>query len=72
MRAVLRPVLLAFGLAALFSGSMAQQMYRWVDKEGRVHYTQQPPARDAAKSVEKRRIGSGSSGEARAPRTTAP
>lgn len=34
----------------------AQQMYRWVDKDGRVTYSQNPPPTGAAKSVEQRRI----------------
>lgn len=36
----------------------AQQMYRWVDKDGRVTYSQNPPPAGAAKSVEQRRITS--------------
>jgi glutaredoxin len=44
------------GVAAA-SVAAAQQLYRWVDKDGRVHYTQQPPPKGAAKSVEQRKIG---------------
>ena len=45
------------GVMAIASiGADAQQMYRWVDKDGRVHYTQNPPPRDAAKSIEQRRL----------------
>ncbi len=33
----------------------AQQMYRWVDAEGRVHYTQTPPPA-SAKEVQKKRM----------------
>lgn len=36
----------------------AQQMYRWVDSNGRVHYTQTPPPTDA-KNVQKKRLSSG-------------
>jgi glutaredoxin len=36
----------------------AQQLYRWVDKDGRVHYSQQPPPKGAAKTVEQRKLGS--------------
>jgi glutaredoxin len=37
-------------LAALIAGSASAQLYRWVDAEGKVHYTDQPPAN--AKNVE--------------------
>lgn len=47
----------ALGVMIFASASAdAQQMYRWVDKDGRVHYTQNPPPRDAAKSIEQRRL----------------
>ena len=50
MRALL---LLLLFIAAPLS---AAQLYRWVDAEGKVHYTDQPP--DAkAKNVEQRRFG---------------
>ncbi len=55
MRAMLVAlVLLAFALA----GAQAQQMYRWVDKDGKVHYTQQQPPPDA-KNVRRRTAVSG-------------
>jgi Domain of unknown function (DUF4124) len=37
MRIVILAVMLAFAAGA------SAQMYRWVDKDGRVHYTSQPP-----------------------------
>lgn len=45
-------------IVSLATAATAQTMYRWVDKDGRVHYSQQPPPRDAAKKVEERRLGS--------------
>lgn len=55
MRAMLvAAVLLAVALAA----AQAQQMYRWVDKDGRVHYTQQPPPPDA-RNVQRRAVSAG-------------
>ncbi len=66
MRVQVRKALVALGVAAL-SSSWAQQMYRWVDKEGHVHYTQQPPARDAAKSVEQKKLGGGNVVEGQTP-----
>jgi glutaredoxin len=38
-------------LATLVAGTAWAEMYRWVDRDGRVHYTDQPPA--SATSVEK-------------------
>lgn len=40
----------------------AQQLYRWVDKDGRVTYSQNPPPAGAAKAVQPRNLGSGGSG----------
>jgi glutaredoxin len=37
-------------LATLIAGSASAQLYRWVDAEGKVYYTDQPPAN--AKNVE--------------------
>lgn len=38
-------------LLASFSGAaLAEQVYRWVDKDGHVHYTQTPPPTTAAVS----------------------
>jgi len=55
MRAMLVAAVL---FAVALAGAQAQQMYRWVDKDGRVHYTQQPPPPDA-KSVQRRTAVSG-------------
>jgi glutaredoxin len=46
--------LLFTALALLFAASAAAQMYRWVDKDGKVHYTDTPPPAAAAKSVQSR------------------
>lgn len=54
MRAMLVAAVL---LAVALAGAQAQQMYRWVDKDGRVHYTQQPPPPDA-KNVQRRSTAS--------------
>ncbi len=49
-------------LALLLAGSAiavhAQQLYRWVDKNGRVTYSQDPPPPGAAKSVQQKSLGS--------------
>jgi glutaredoxin len=51
---------IALGVAAIASMQAgAQQLYRWVDKNGKVNYTQDPPPKDAAKSVQQRRLNPG-------------
>lgn len=46
-------------LAVLVSfGAHAQSVYRWVDKDGKVVYSDAPPPGDA-KSVQQKRLGSG-------------
>lgn len=49
---------LALVLAAAAGSAAAQTTYRWVDKDGRTHYSDQAPPQDA-KKVEEKRIGSG-------------
>ncbi len=46
--------LLALSLLALAFAATAQSTYRWVDKEGKVHYTDRPPAPNEAAKVEKK------------------
>ncbi|MEW5887677.1 MAG: glutaredoxin family protein [Pseudomonadota bacterium] len=43
-------------LLALATGAAAQTLYRWVDREGKVHYSDQPPPADARK-VHQPRVG---------------
>ena len=51
--------IIALGAAAIASlHANAQQLYRWVDKNGKINYTQEPPPRDAAKSVQQQRLKS--------------
>lgn len=52
VRAVLASVLL------LALGANAQNVYRWVDKNGKVHFSDTPPAEEA-KSVSQKRLGGG-------------
>jgi glutaredoxin len=44
-------------VAFLFASAVAAQAYRWVDKDGKVHYSQTPPPRSEAAKVEKRTTG---------------
>lgn len=46
--------------AVAFSSAQAQQMYRWVDKDGRVTYSQNPPPAGAAKSVQPKSLAGSS------------
>lgn len=48
-------VCLVAGLALPLAAG-AQTAYRWVDKDGKVHYSDQPPPREI-KKVEQRRLG---------------
>jgi glutaredoxin len=58
--------ILAALLAALFASAASAQLYRWVDQNGKVHYTDTPPQPAAARAVEKKKP-SGSVVEAAAP-----
>ncbi len=46
-------------LLSLLGTANAQQMYRWVDKDGRVTYSQNPPVAGAAKNVQSKGAPSG-------------
>lgn len=50
--------LLAYATLLPFS-VQAQSAYRWVDNEGRVHYSDQPPMPSEARKVERRKLDSG-------------
>ena len=43
-------------LALIACAAQAAQMYKWVDKDGKVQYTDHPPPTGAAKSVEQRKM----------------
>jgi len=45
------------GFAFLLGANAQAEMYRWVDKEGKVHYTDQPPPPKEAKKVEEKKFG---------------
>jgi len=47
--------ILAALLATLFASAASAQLYRWVDQNGKVHYTDTPPQPAAARAVEKRK-----------------
>lgn len=42
--------ILIFGVMLAFAAAASAQLYRWVDRDGRVHYTATPPPPGATKS----------------------
>jgi glutaredoxin len=59
MRTFMRGFSLIVSLAALAVTTLhAQQMYRWVDKDGKVTYSDTPPPKDA-KEVQQKKLGDG-------------
>jgi glutaredoxin len=54
---------LAIAMIALVPAlAQAQSVYRWVDKSGKVHYSDQPPPEEV-KNVQQKRVGGGGSAE---------
>jgi hypothetical protein len=52
---------LAIAMIALVPAlAQAQSVYRWVDKSGKVHYSDQPPPEEV-KNVQQKRVGGGGS-----------
>jgi glutaredoxin len=51
------PRILFAAVALLFAATAAAQAYRWVDKDGKVHYSQTPPQPTDATKVQKRSVG---------------
>ena len=51
------PRILFAAAALLFATAVAAQAYRWVDKDGKVHYSQTPPPPAQATNVQKRSAG---------------
>ena len=54
----MRNVILTLVVALLASAAHAQQIYRWVDENGRVHYTAEKPPAGAKSSVVESRVSS--------------
>ena len=64
-----RPALVGLALAAALAaeGALAQTtVYRWVDSEGRVHFTDRPPS-EAHSDLTQRVVGGNFSADSRAP-----
>lgn len=58
-----------FCLLCMFAVYSAQSasLYRWVDNEGKVHYTEQPPPPSAARKVEEKTIGTAPADDSQLP-----
>ncbi|MEX0960553.1 MAG: glutaredoxin family protein [Burkholderiales bacterium] len=54
-----RNVVVLVALSVLVAAVQAEQLYKWVDSDGNVHYSDQPPPPDA-RSVEERSVSGGS------------
>jgi glutaredoxin len=50
---------LAAAFAAMAAAHAATNVYRWVDKAGKVHFSDTPPAPEDAQDVSQRRVGGG-------------
>ena len=61
-----------FCLLCMFAVYSAQSasLYRWVDNDGKVHYTEQPPPPSAARKVEERAIGTAPADDGQLPYAT--
>src|SRR5688572_1676571 len=65
------PVLLCLAAALAVSSAQAQTtLYKWVDKDGKVQYTEFPPPKDAKSISEKSYRGGGPSTEEQVPYAT--
>lgn len=58
MTALLRSAALAAAIALVPAAADAQSVYRWVDKNGKVHYSDQPPPEEV-KNVQQKKVGGG-------------
>lgn len=55
---------IAFALVLATAGADAQTAYRWIDKEGKVHYSDHPPPPAQAQRIEQKKLEApGSSGQ---------
>jgi len=58
--------MLLVSVASAAISAQAQTVYRWVDKEGKVQYSDTPPPADA-KSSQQKRLGGGAAGDEQVP-----
>ena len=62
MKAIPRIALALAAIALVPAAADAQSVYRWVDKSGKVHYSDQPPPEEV-KNVQQKRVGGGTAVE---------
>jgi glutaredoxin len=63
-------IALALATCAVAATALAQSsVYKWVDKDGKVHYSSEPPPSDAA-NVSQKRMGGGGADEGQLPFAT--
>lgn len=62
-------IALAAALFAVFAAQAQTSVYRWVDKDGKVHFSDAPPAEDA-KDVKQKQMGGGSADDSNLPYAT--
>jgi Domain of unknown function (DUF4124) len=55
---------LGLALVLLFSGSVNAEVYKWVDKDGKVQYSDQPPLSGEAKKMKKKTKDTGNAAPA--------
>jgi glutaredoxin len=60
---------LSAALLAAFAAQAQTNVYRWVDKDGKVHFSDAPPAEDA-KDVKQKQMGGGSADDSSFPYAT--
>ena len=60
---------LAAALACVFAAQAQTNVYRWVDKEGKVHFSDAPPPADAKDATQKR-LGGGETDDTQLPYAT--
>lgn len=61
-----RNVVVLVALSVLAAAAQAEQLYKWVDSDGNVHYSDQPPPPNA-RSVEERSVSGGSGADEQLP-----
>src|SRR2546421_11270348 len=69
MRSTISIIACLAALAAAGDGAAQTSVYRWVDKNGNVHFSDTPPQEDATE-VTRRRVGGGQADESQLPYAT--
>ena len=54
LSSIINGVLLGLSLLLAFAGSVSADVYKWVDKDGKIQYSDQPPLSGEAKKMKKK------------------